>query len=238
MGRVTSYGTKGTELAATLVRRNYRLDASKPAVIFCHGLNGQAWHPVNYPDPVLDELAQRGFPIMSPDLGGVATWGNTASQTKLADARAYMQASMGAKAGGVLLWAGSMGTLTALNFLRNNPTLVLGMAAGLPAVDLADLHDNAVARGITEASIDTAYANHAGYVAALPTHNPSQGDFAAVADKIRLWYSTDDPTTIPARVTAFAAASGATAVSMGATGGHVFDADFAIDVCDYLESLI
>lgn len=238
MGRVTSYGTKGTENAATFVHRRYAADGQHRGVIFCHGLNGYGWHPVNYPNTVIDEMVRRGHPVISPDLGGPATWGNDAAQAKIADARTYLQGTLGAKSGGVLLWAGSMGTLAALNFARNNPSLVAGVACGLPAVSLSDLHDNAAARGVSAVNIEAAYGGNAGYVAGLAAHDPAANAaaYASQAAKIKLWYSSDD-TTVPASVvTDFAAASGIAAQSTGASG-HVFNVAYTNAVCDFLQSL-
>lgn len=233
MSRVTSYGTYGTELATKLVDRLYKADGTKRAVIFCHGLNGQAWNPVNYPDPVIDEMVARGYPVFSPALGGTATWGNDIAQQKIADAKAYMQSNMGAKSGGALLWAGSMGTLASLNFFRNNPTLVAAVAVGLPAVDMADIHDNN--RSNLAISIETAYGGAAGYTAALPTHNPAQNTSSYIGQPIKLWYSSDDPIVIPSVVANFSSATGIPTADMGAMG-HAFNPSFASNVADFLET--
>lgn len=238
MSRVTICGTFGTEPCAIIKDRLYRRDRSKRGVIFCHGLNGQHWNPVNYPDSVIDEMAKRGYCVLSPDLGGKATWGNDSAQTKLADAKAYLEANEGVKTGGVLLWCGSMGTLAGLNYLRAHPGDIAGLADGLPAVDLADLHDNAVARGITAQTIEDAYGGLTGYNAARAAHNPMEhaAEYVTWKDRIHLWYSNDDPTTIPARVQAFSATSGVSITSMGNAGGHVFLPVFAPAVADFLET--
>jgi alpha-beta hydrolase superfamily lysophospholipase len=240
MGRVTSHATYGTEKASLIYDRTYKPNGTMRGVIHCHGLNGQAWHPVNFPEPVQDEMARRGHMVMCPDLGGTATWGNDTAQQKITDAITYLNANGGVKPGGVLLWAGSMGTLAALNYLRGaGAASVAAVAVGLPAVDLVDLHDNAVARGITVASVEGAYGGSlTAYNATRVAHNPSENAaaYASLRSKVRLWYADDDTTVIPARVTAFAQATGITAVSMGSTGGHVFAASYAPQVCDWLES--
>lgn len=238
MGRVTSYGTKGTETGTTITRRKY--EPGQPAVIYCHGLNGQAWHPINFPEPTVDLLAERGFPVAAHDLGGVATWGNDTAQTKIGDARTYMQAApISAAAGPVLLWAGSMGTLAALNYARNNPANVLAVACGLPPTDLADLHDNNRPIGETgvAASIEAAYGGLAGYNAARAAHNPAEhtAEYASLGVPIKLWYSGNDTTVIPSTVTTFASAAGIEAVNVGSVG-HTFPSAYADDVVDWLTS--
>lgn len=238
MRRVTSYGTKGTELGALITHRLYVPDGSKPAVIVEHGLNGKPWHFVNFPDPVVDELARRGYPVLCPALAD-NSWGNNASQTALADAIAYAHSpAVGAKAGPVLLRAGSMGTLVALNYLLAHPADVAAVAVALPAVDLADLHDNGAARGgIDPVGIETAYGGAAGYAAQRAAHNPIENAaaYAPYAGRVRMWYADDDPTTIPSRVLAFRDATGIPAVNMG-PGGHAFDPAFTDDVVAFLES--
>jgi pimeloyl-ACP methyl ester carboxylesterase len=242
VNRYTDLATYGTEVAAFIRDRSYRPDGTKMGVIALHGLNGRAWHYVNNNDLVVNELARRKFPVLCPEAGGTATWGNDLTQTKIADAKTAMQdpaGSIRAKPGPVLLWCGSMGTQGGLNYMRANPANVAGVAVGLPAVDLADLHDNAAARGIVDnTSIEAAYGGAAAYAAARAAHNPSENmaAYQPLASKIKLWYSNDDPTVIPAVVTAFAAGTGVTAVNMGNVGGHVFGAAFATAVADFLEA--
>lgn len=236
MGRVTSYGSFGTELASVITDRMYKPDQKKRGVIFSHGLNGLGWHPVNFPDPVIDGMAARGHAVIAPDLSSTSHWGNDAAQTKITDAKNFLQGSMGAKAGGVLLWCGSMGTLAGLNYLRLNPANIAAIAVGLPAVDLADLHDNAVARGITAASIEGAYGGAAAYPGVRAAHNPAEhaAEYVAWKDRVKLWRSNDDTTVIPSVVDAFGSASGIPVVNMGNVGGHVFSATFTSAVCDFL----
>lgn len=233
MGRVTTYGTLGTEVGSLLLDRLYAT-GQKPAVLYAHGLNAQPWGPINNPMPGLERLSELGFAVSSHALGGVATWGNSASQTKMGDAKAYMQAApVSAKAGPVLLYGGSMGTLTALNYTLANPSNVLAVAAILPAVSLQSLRDNAA----YTASVEAAYGGNAGYLAALATHSPlvRAAEFASLGIPMKLWYSTDDTVVIPSTVTDFAAASGASLQSMGATA-HTVPDRFGYESAEWLAS--
>lgn len=242
MRRVTSLGIYGTERAGLIHDKAYKGDGTKRAVIVCHGLNGEAFNAIDYPDPIVDEMAARGHMCMTPDLGGKATWGNDASQTKLLDAITYLNSHWGVKTGGVLLWAGSMGTLVSLNFMRGaNAGLVRGVAVGLPAVDLADLHDNATARTLNAANIETAYGGAASFATARASHNPMENTAAyqSLASRIHLWNSSNDQVTIPERVAAFASATGISTTSVGdqPANGHAIPASAAKGIADFLEGL-
>lgn len=243
MGRVTYLGTYGSERVGLLFDRLYKPDGTKRAVILCHGLNGEATNAIDFPDPVLDEMVRRGHLCATPDLGGKATWGNDSAQGMLLTIINYLIANWGAKAGGALLWAGSMGTLVSMNFLRGpNAGLISALAAALPCVDLADMHDNAVARSVSATNIEAAFGGTlAGYQAALPTHSPAANVAAyqgALKDKIKLWKSPNDSVVIPGVVDPFATQTGIPLVTMGAQpgNGHVFDSNYATSVCDWLES--
>lgn len=184
-------------------------------VISCHGSGvlGPAWAMTDPNVAALNQLlASQGFPVICPDLGGGNTWGNDTSVTRVGQAWTQVVAE-GAKADKVLLLGGSMGTLTALNYAKANPTNVAAIALVLPIVDLQDAHDN---RGFTAVS-ETAYGGNAAYLTALAAHNPAVNTASFAGIPIKLWYSTDDPYAFPATVTAFdTAIASATSQTIGA----------------------
>lgn len=212
-------GYAASENHAALVPRGHRADQSKRVVLSCHGSGGTAqtwaWTDVNS-YPINQWLARVGFPVLSCDFGGTNTWGNDTSRTRVGDAFTFAQSKLGVKTDKVLLFGASMGTLTALNYARANPTKVAAIALALPITDLVDAHDN---RGFT-AVTETAYGGTAAYNAAKAAHNPATNTADLAGIPIKLWYTTDDPYAWPATVAAFDSALGsADAVSIG-TGGH------------------
>lgn len=167
-----------------------------------------------------------GLPVVTADFGG-NHWGRDDGITKVSALWAYFQ-SRGLASDKVDLIAISMGTLLALNWAKANPTAVRRILCVNPAVDLADFHDNN--RGGYAAEIETAYGGAAAYATAKTAHNPAENTASFAGLPIDLYYSTDDTIVVPSTVTAFAAASGATAHSLGAvahTAGSLSAAEVA-----------
>jgi pimeloyl-ACP methyl ester carboxylesterase len=188
-------------------------------VIYCHGRNDDATAPRHYAsigELRLVNAVAEVFPVLSIDAGGVLTYGNSTAVARVADAVTYLQGTLGAKAGTVLLIGASMGCLTALNYAKANPSKVGAIVTVNSAVDLNDIVTNN--RGGLAAEVNTAYGGT--YVEATngPTSNPANYA-ASLSVPIRLHYATDDTLAIPSTVTTFAAtAQNATAVSVGALG--------------------
>lgn len=111
-------------------RSDVRLDGTHPAVLCCHGHGGDSgqfqpfgktgsspgWHAWN--------LAMAGYLVLAVDHGAAphAEWSNQSAMDRLTDAYNYAMAQ-GAKPGKVGLFGWSMGGLTALNWIKRNPTL-------------------------------------------------------------------------------------------------------------------
>lgn len=238
MGVATSYGTKGTELGVAVTGLGYRPDNTRTPVLWAHGRGGSGVNETQLADNlrVMQAVSDVNLPILSMDMGGPATWGNDAAIAKVTDAKAYAQGALGGKAGKVLLWGGSMGSLAVLNWAKANPTLVAAVACALPANDLVNLHANAT----FTAEIETAYGGAAGYAAAVAAHDPSQNAASLTGFPIKLWYSTNDTTVVPSTVTAFQAAVNAAGgncqiQSMGAIG-HTITAISESDVATFLRA--
>lgn len=195
--------------------------AGKRLVVWCHehtaaGLTWPALRDVQCQSAIADA----GLPAASADLGGPTTWGNDASVAAIDQLWSLMQARWGVPSDKLLLLAGSMGNLTAFNYLRANPTKVAAIAGILPVVDLAFIHDANPEANADPAEVEAAYGGLAAYQAALPTHSPVI--HKASGSPSAIWYSTSDPIALPATALQFAADVGATATSLGAVG-HSFN---------------
>jgi hypothetical protein len=192
----------------------------KRLVVWCHehGASGLTWNAVRDAQGQ-SAIADAGLPAASADLAGPTSWGNDASVAAIDQLWTLMQTRWGVPADKLLLFAGSMGNLTAFNYLRANPTKVAAIASILPAVDLGFIHDSNPEANADPAEIEAAYGGLAAYTAALPTHSPKLHKAGGVP--IRIWYSTDDPIALPATALQFASDVGASTVSLGAVG-HTF----------------
>jgi hypothetical protein len=115
--------------------------------------------------------------------------------------------------------------LSALNWAARNRTRVLAVAATLPVVDLADVHDHD--RGGFASEIETAYGGPSGYAEQIGNHNPAVHVSSLAGLRFKAWYSNNDPIANAAALTAFVDALGppATAVSLGAIGHFAGTAD-------------
>lgn len=167
------------------------------------------------------------FPVVENDLGGIATWGNSAATTKVGDAVSFAQSAsgLGAKTDKVFIWAISMGTLPAVRYLLANPTKVSALALTVPIVDLAYEHDNNIGGFASE--IETAlgisgtYAGNGSITAIDPIQQASA--IVATGVPIKVWYSSDDAVAVTARQQAFITATGCSSTNAGAQG-HTYAA--------------
>lgn len=215
---VYTTGYTGSEVAIVMHGRQM---PGGTAVIACHGLLAGASQFQGTEGYVLRELADRyEVTSVAADVGGTATWGNDTAIAAVDTLVAHMGSTWNTRTTTVAFYGISMGALLALNWALRNPTKISALALLAPVVSLQGIHDRDPA-GAT-ASIETAYTDGAGYLAALPTHDPSTAAnlvaLRALAPRTRLWYSTDDTTVVPAEVLAYAAATGCALDSMGAVG--------------------
>jgi predicted alpha/beta hydrolase family esterase len=173
------------------------------------------------------------LPLVAGDLGGASLFGNPTAVSAVDDLRTFAQKqtapNIGGKSGDVLLFGGSMGAQTLLNWTRQHLTDVAAILAviGVPDVEAARANNR---NGIA-AAIEAAYTDNAGWQAARPTSNPIEyaADLAAIP--CMWWYSTNDPYYTVAEVNALAAAWGANLElhSLGAVG-HTFGG-LDVDAC-------
>lgn len=145
----TAAGEKSIIARARTYIPNY-----KPLILFMHGYNGDATFMqknVNFTD--WDLLVKAGFPCISTDMGGLATFGNDVSQAAIDNAINYATAALAPRAGAVHLHCGSMSTLAAFRYAKNNPAKVLSVVVETPAFDLQYMHD--IAPGLTQGGEST-----------------------------------------------------------------------------------
>jgi hypothetical protein len=185
------------------------------------------------PDGISQALAAEGIPVMYGDYSDGKTWGNDTGSTRAGQLWTYQKANFGAKTDKVCLYGASMGAATLLRWALANVSSVACFAGIIPALSLVDLHDNN--RGGFAAEIETAHGVTGTY-AGNPTitgRDPGQ-NAASYAFPIKLWYSGDDPTVVPATVAAFAAAApNCSTVNMG-NFGHAANPRYASDVATFL----
>lgn len=201
-------------------------------VIHCHGYTGRA---TSYLSAAFKRepraLARAGFWNFCADLAGDpfgAPLGDDAMDDADAELGLYTEPDSL-----VSLVCGSMGALTGLNWYRLNPLAVSAIALIIPALDLEDLHDN---RGL-DAAIEApnAFGSEAAYLAAIAERSPIENaaDFQDVP--IRIYYSSDDPICLPVICEAFAEATNAELVSLGAIGHNATTLD-ARDIVSFIRS--
>lgn len=213
--------------------RDSQYRAPQTLVVMAHGYQAGAVDYLTTYRFVANQIARRGFPVLTGDFGGPATFGNDAcSQTAIPNAVAWAQTQPGVKTGAVIVFGGSMGCLSVCNYALNHVANVKAVILELPAVDLQDLHDNRyiATPGDLVAPIEAAYTNNAGYLAALPTHNPNLTANRATLSALpfQIHYSTNDPVAVPSVATGFGTAVNADMRSLGAVGHSAANADFDV----------
>lgn len=165
-----------------------------------------------------------GFAVTVPELGGVNLWPTDTVLDRIGEAVDYLTGTVGVDPGRVVLVGDSAGAAAALIYLVANPTEIQAVAGRLPAVALDAMHDRDPA-GLG-ALMDTAFGDTAAWEAAKTTRDPSAAGPAAaiagMADRVRLWWSTDDDVVLPGDVAGFVALTGVEAVSVGAVD-HAID---------------
>jgi pimeloyl-ACP methyl ester carboxylesterase len=187
-------------------------------VIFCHGVGGTYAYSRDITKtgayPLYDTLCNN-FLTIAPQLGG-DTWGNSTGNTRVGQAKTYLQTTEVAKSGKIAIVGLSMGAIVALNYTREFPTNVACVVGIIPVIDIEDIRANN--RSGLAAGINTAYGGS--YVEATQgsTRNPSTYA-STMSVPTKLWYASDDATALASKVTAYAsAATNVTTVSVGALG--------------------
>lgn len=200
----------------------WRANGTVPGVIYMHGAtNTEVQMLDGGPDsvrPVLAGLARAGLPVLGV-YGAGDSWGNAACLTLMAEAISYLQTTVGAKAGPVVLTGGSMGGLAVQNYARANPTQVLCMVGMVPVSNLDDIRSQN--RAGLSGSVDLAYPPS--YLEATHGAQYNPHTYAAIGlagINYRAYYSTEDPIVIPQTVIETVAAAGPLASAVPMVGAH------------------
>ena len=205
----------------------------KPAVLHIHGVeagNGAAdWMNVPSRNHIFDGITDAGYTIVSCDLGGSATWGNSVSQARIQDAYTYSQTLSGVADGPAILLGQSMGGLNALIFAKNNSSLVRSAVLLIPVCNLADLAMSQFEAAIT-ASIGATYSE-AAHGAQL---NPVTFGAALNGIPMQLWYGTTDTLCKPQDALALAALAPSIQL-MPLAGGHAESTVASIDAASIVQ---
>lgn len=203
-------------------------DGTVRGVLFMHGATNtetQMIDNTNYPSlrAILAAVAQAGYPVLGVYAGG-DQWGNATAQARMDDAKTYLQGTVGAKTGSVVLIGGSMGGLACQNWAKAHAATTACIVGLVPVSDLNDI--KTANRGGLAASVNTAYGGS--YVEATygATYNPHTYAATGLAGiPYKAWYGASDTIVLPATVTDVCTAAGASATAVSVTGGH----DTALD---------
>jgi len=188
-----------------------------PLVIVGHGAGGTAWDYNTDPSwrRDLDLLADAGCVVVAADLGG-DTWGN---DTFLAMAEAvidWAESTWDADVSKVSWIGDSMSGGTALNWAWRNTGRIGALVLRVPGV----AYDNIYHRiGFLTESMDDAYGGD--WSANVADRDPSANTeaIAEFADRVRIYYSTNDPLiSLEQDIRPFAEATGIRAIPLGDVG--------------------
>lgn len=206
----------GASFETFLVPRRFTGTSAKRGCLYFWGRgNSSAILPnALYWRGVQHAVANAGIPVYSSDFVSSTHWGNDAAIAETSVARTNMNSVVSPKTDKVLIIAISMGAPLALSWARQNPTQVAAIALITPALDLQNVHDTTA----YTAEMETAHGGAAAFTAALPTHSPTSFASELTSIPIKVWASENDPICSYARAQAFATASGAEFVSLGAVG--------------------
>lgn len=202
--------------ADVIVRPSLHVEP-KPVVMHIHGAEagdgGADWMTMAWRVRIFKALAVAGYTTVSCDLGGSATWGNDTGQSRISSAYSYSQNLAGIEQGPAILFAQSMGGLGAFIWTKNNPSLVKGIVALIPVINLADLQTSNY-----QAAINAAYDGTYDDATMGTQRNPRRFPQQLAGTPIQLWYGTTDTLCKPEDAEFFGNESGA--IMKPLAGGH------------------
>jgi acetyl esterase/lipase len=191
------------EADVVMLPATYRLDGSRPGIVYCHPADGSA---LNGSDPLqkpgewrlLRGLAEY-VPVAVTDLGGPVTYGNDDAVARIDGARDLL-ARFGAASGPVALVATSMGAVAALRYAAAHRDQVWAVVAVLPLVDLVGAYQDDIGDQADE------IARAWGLVRLLGQKLPAGVSPLELVDQLRglplqCWTASNDP-VLPSAVTA------------------------------------
>lgn len=218
----TGYSAGAPSEFQTFLRRNdYKGDGTKTPILFFHGFGGKASDVFagtnNAAVPaILRHLARCGWPVLAADAGG-DTWGNATGITRVGEAKTYLQGTLGAKSGPVVLMGYSHGGLLAMAYARANPANVKALVPINPAINLLDAVTNN--RDGAAASINAAAGGTYSDVTNGPTMSPYVFASQLAGMPTFCAHASDDTLALPQWTASVLAAIGSVTERTG-TGGH------------------
>lgn len=150
-----------------------------------------------------------GFPVAS--IGTFDTWGNSTQRTNVSTLYTNCVGGLFSSDTKVHILGVSAGGLTALNWAKNNPTLVQSITLLIPVIDVQAVYDEN--RSSFASSISTAYSGRPS-----DANNPADNASSFSGFPIRIYYSENDAVTTTTETLTFASACGAETLSMGPVG--------------------
>jgi pimeloyl-ACP methyl ester carboxylesterase len=214
----------------TLLPKYPKPAGTMPGILYLHGNTGDSFEALR-PElsPVLSALVNAGYPILSGLWGGTSTWGNDTTLARITAGKTYLQGTMGAKAGKIVLIGASAGGCGAMVWASQNPTLVSCLVGLLPVSDLNDIYTNN--RGSAAANLSSCYSGGWSQATYGAAHNPvtiaAAGGLSSI--KMRLFNGASDATVIPSTVQTLATLAGANTVLTSVPGDHVWPTYAGID---------
>lgn len=184
----------GTEDVTVWTGRTTPTEGAVP-VIYCHGFLSDgisdAWLDEARAADDFRAIAAWGHPVFAANLAGTNTWGNTAARNAAEAVITWAHTAYGTRTDRIAFAGESMGALTALGLGWTNPDRVAAMWLRVPCIGLEWTHDNVAT---FTPFIDAAYTNHAGYLAALDTHDPMRNvnDIRRFRRRMRVWATAQD----------------------------------------------
>jgi pimeloyl-ACP methyl ester carboxylesterase len=227
-----------TGIGAVTAGENYTILSPKypkpagtmPGILYLHGNTGDSFETLT-PQlvPIFTALSNAGYPILAGTWGGTSTWGNDTTLARISTGKTYLQSTMGAKAGKIVLIGASAGGCGAMVWASQNPTLVSCLVGMLPVSDLNDIYTNN--RGSAAANLSSCYSGGWSQATYGAAHNPvtiaAAGGLSGI--KMRLFNGASDATVIPSTVQALATSAGANTILTSVPGDHVWPTYAGID---------
>lgn len=212
-------------------------------IIFCHGFSlltnpaqvasGEPyWERFGY-------IADRtGCPVVVADLGG-NVWANSTGRTRFTTLRTWLAANRGLRGDKFFAAGESMGSTLAAYEAWTNPVACVGYWLRAPIVAFQTFHD--ANPGGLSASMESAYTNLAGLVAAYPTIDPSvtanRTALSTFGERGRIDWTDQDEFISPSIPQAYAAAVGA--IGTQRHGDHAANLYTPVEaVADWIASVI
>lgn len=198
------------EYSTVITGHDYKPAKARPIIWFGGLATDREFLDAAFSGPqIAPKVAEYGnCAIFQGEMGGLL-WGSDTAQTRIGQAWSYVKTLTGCATDKMILVGLSKGVLGCLNYARNNPTKVAAVVGMIPAVNLQNVYTDTGVPGQT--SIEAAYTDHAGYLAALATHDPSLNieTHATQGIPMKFIYGDADTVVRPADILEFAEGVGA-----------------------------